>query len=79
MNIKDIEKHAAHIDYVRAGVVYYEIRINRDEHPNGVPYRFPVPLEDVGNATLSWEEKGFTLMRFIRKALEDGTFVRVHA
>jgi hypothetical protein len=37
---------------------------------------FPVSLEDIGGATLTAEFKAITLMRYIRKALADGTFVR---
>ena len=33
-------------------------------------------LEDLGTATLLAEHKAITLMRYIRKALEDHTFVK---
>ncbi len=39
-------------------------------------YKFPVNLEDLGTATLLAEHKAITLMRYIRKALEDKTFVK---
>ena len=39
-------------------------------------YTFPVPLEDVADASLHANEKAITYMRYIRKALEEGTFVR---
>jgi hypothetical protein len=42
----------------------------------GQRYQFPVSLEDIGGATLTAEFKAITLMRYIRKALADGTFVR---
>jgi hypothetical protein len=42
----------------------------------GQKYQFPVSLEDIGGATLTAEFKANTLMRYIRKALSDGTFVR---
>ena len=41
-----------------------------------IEYVFPVTLEDIGGATLSAEFKAITLMRYIRKALADGTFVK---
>lgn len=37
---------------------------------------FPVPLDDVGGATLNCEEKAITFMRWIRKALEARQFVK---
>lgn len=50
--------------------MYYEVRVD------GQTYRFPVSLEDLGTATLLAEHKAITLMRYIRKALEDHTFVK---
>ena len=41
-----------------------------------VKWMFPVSLEDVGGASLFAEMKAITLMRYIRKALEDKTFVK---
>jgi len=43
---------------------------------SGQTYQFPVSLEDIGGATLTAEFKAITLMRYIRKALVDGTFVK---
>ena len=43
---------------------------------DGTKYKFPVSLEDLGTATLLAEHKAITLMRYIRKALEDKTFVK---
>jgi hypothetical protein len=40
-------------------------------------YQFPVGLEDLAGASVFAEEKAITLMRYIRKAIEDGTFVVV--
>ena len=37
---------------------------------------FPVSLEDIAGASLFSEMKAITLMRYIRKALEDKTFVK---
>ena len=81
MNIIDIVKGTvAHIHYYRQGVVYYRTTLrdeaSLEENANGVDYIFPVPLDDVGDATLNWEEKCIFLMRYIRKAINEGTFVR---
>jgi hypothetical protein len=50
--------------------MYYEVAVD------GQLYRLPVSLEDLGTATLLSEHKAITLMRYIRKALEDHTFVK---
>lgn len=39
-------------------------------------YIFPVPIEDIGSATLLAEDKAITFMRWIRKAIEDKTFIK---
>lgn len=48
--------------YYRAGNMYY-----KTETTNLV---FPVPLDDIGNATLNSTDKGMLFMRYIRKHLE---------
>lgn len=71
MNIKDIIKNnEVYFYYYRHNVLYYKIYVD------SVEYYFPVPLEDVGDASLYEREKAITYMRYIRKALEDGTFVK---
>jgi hypothetical protein len=71
VNIKDIVKHnTAVFSFLRAGYAYYNVTVD------GVVYEFPVSLEDIGTASLFAEMKAITLMRYIRKALEDQTFVR---
>lgn len=70
--IKDIVKdNAATFSFLRAGNAYYNVTVN------GVEYEFPVSLEDIGGASLFATMKAITLMRWIRKALEDKTFCRV--
>jgi hypothetical protein len=39
-------------------------------------YMFPIPLEDLGDATINATEKSIFLMRYIRKAIDDKTLVR---
>ncbi len=71
MDIKKIVKgNMARFSFYRAGYAFYEVKVD------GVKYKFPVSLEDLGTATLLAEHKAITLMRYIRKALEDKTFVR---
>lgn len=71
MRITEIVKNnTARFGFYRQGYIYYEVQL-----PEG-KYSFPIDLKDLGQATVSREEKAITLMRYIRKALEDGTFVR---
>ena len=70
MTIKQIVKdNKATFSFYRQNVAYYNVTVD------GVVYVFPVPVDDLGGATLNAEEKAITLMRYIRKALADGTFV----
>lgn len=72
MNIKDIVKgnHVRFLRY-RQGVMYYCVTVPgaADE------LMFPVPIADVGDATLEAQEKAIMLMRYIRRAMQDGTLV----
>ena len=71
-SIKDIVKdNKVHFVFYRQQHMYYEICCC----PDGQKYTFPVPLEDVMDASLFAQEKAITYMRYIRKALEAGTFV----
>lgn len=70
LNIKDLIKdNVVTINRYRAQHIYYDIAYNRKQ------YTFPVPLEDIQEATLNHTEKAITLMRYIRKAINNGTFV----
>ena len=69
--IKDIVKgNKAHFSFCRSGNMFYTVTVN------GTKWMFPVSLEDIGGASLFAEMKAITLMRYIRKALEDKTFVK---
>jgi len=69
--IKDIVKgNMAHFSFYRSGNMFYTVTAH------GVKWMFPVSLEDIGGASLFSEMKAITLMRYIRKALEDKTFVK---
>jgi len=57
--------------YYRHQHIYYSVMVG------GYEYSFPVPLEDVQDATLKGTEKAILLMRYIRKAFEEKTFVLV--
>ena len=73
MNIKDIVKdNIVYFMYYRQGHMYYFVKTNQGN------YMFPVPLDDVQDATLHASEKAITYMRYIRKAIEDKTFIAVY-
>jgi hypothetical protein len=70
MNIKNIVKNnEVYFLYYRHQMMYYGVDVD------GQKFVFPVPLEDVGDASLFATEKAITYMRYIRKAMEDGTLV----
>ena len=78
MKVTDFVKDGRDADflYYRKGMFYY-IVANTNEI-NGI-YMFPIPAEDLGDATLKKTEKALHLMRYIRKAIEDGTMVKMTA
>ena len=70
MNIKDIVKNnTVYFLYYRQQHVYYGIDVG------DTSYMFPVPLDDIQDATLNATDKAITFMRYIRLALHDGTWV----
>lgn len=73
MKVVDLVKDGNQVwfDSYRQGVFYYGLLFNGDI------YNFPVELEDIGSATLNRVDKAITFMRWIRKALESGTFICV--
>lgn len=73
MDIKEIVKdNAVRFAKYRRGCAYYTVRVPSQ----GIDYMFPVPLSDIGDATLHATDKALLFMRYIRKALEERTFVK---
>jgi len=70
MNIKDIVKNNT-VRFVRyrQGTAYYRVDV-----PENGAFVFPVPLEDIGDATLELEDKAILFMRYINRAIGDGSF-----
>ena len=61
-NIKELIKDKkVHFTFYRAGYLYYET-------DDG--FEFPVPIEDVGDATFLAEDKAILFMRYIRKHVD---------
>lgn len=76
VNIKDIvsDGNMAVMDHAIAGVLYYKV-----ETKNG-SYMFPIDMndkEDVGTATFDASLKAITLMRYIRKAINNNSLIKV--
>jgi hypothetical protein len=82
-NIKYIvNNNKVHFDSFRQGIFYYKVRVPYisqdylgDKDTSYDVYLFPVPVEDIGTATMLAEDKAIFFMRWIRKAIEDETFI----
>ena len=61
-------KTKATFSHYRDGNFFYTVNVQ------GQTYSFPIPIEDAKGTTLFAEFKAITLMRWIRKALENKTF-----
>jgi hypothetical protein len=61
----------------RAGFFYYSVGYVNQEKECYETYQFPVPIEDIGNATLNHTDKAITFMRWIRKAIDEKTLLLV--
>jgi len=73
MDIKEIVRdNSVHFAKYRQGYAYYTVRVPSE----GINYMFPVPLADIGDATLLATDKAMVFMRYIRQALADKTFVK---
>ena len=71
MNIKEIVKdNTVRFVRYRQGVAYYGVKV-----PSEGDFIFPVPLDDIGDATLELEDKAIMFMRYIRRAMGEGSFV----
>lgn len=90
MNIKDIVKdNHVYFNRLRNGIAYYNVvlpKVEVKDELTYVPpvtaydidtYEFPVPLSDIGDATLLATDKAIMFMRYIRKALENKEFIKV--
>jgi hypothetical protein len=60
-NIKNLVKdNTVNFEYYRDGALWYKVN----------DFFFPVPIEDIGNATFNASDKAILFMRYIRKHLE---------
>jgi hypothetical protein len=72
--IKNIDgnQNQVHFQFYRQRHFYYAVQ----DFYSGEMWEFPVPLDDIGTATLNRTDKAITFMRWIRKAIENKTFVK---
>ncbi|OEK00419.1 hypothetical protein BFP97_02320 [Roseivirga sp. 4D4] len=71
--LKEIVKdNQVYFSHYWADHLYYHVSVKE------IKYSFPVPLEDIGDATFLNEDKAIIMMRYIRKAIADGTFVNAN-
>ena len=82
--LKDLVKtgNVVTFDSYRQGHFYYNVaHCTQEQLMNSdtavTIYQFPVPIEDIGTATLLHTDKAITFMRWIRKAMTDGTFIKL--
>lgn len=74
--IKDIVKdNTVYFVKFRQGYFYYGVKVKVDD--SIYSYTFPVPLSDIGDATLLDQDKAIIFMRYIRKAIEEGTLLQL--
>ena len=69
-----VKNTTAKFSHAIAGVLYYNLYVNEDT------YQFEINMNDrsdVGTTTFFAEYKGITLMRYIRKAIESETLVKL--
>lgn len=71
-NIKEVvQGNKVHFDSFRQGLFYYNVSVD------GFKFQFTVPIEDIGTATLLAIDKAITYMRWIRKAIDSNTFIKL--
>lgn len=78
MTLKEIvtSTNFAEFSHAIAGVLYYKIRIGDKE------VLFPIDMnnkDDVGTTTFESSYRPITLMRYIRKAIDNGSLVIINA
>lgn len=82
INIKELVQHNfVQFDSYRQGVFYYNIvepiAVGIGHMHYNKLYQFMVPVDDIGTATLLAQDKALTYMRWIRKAIEDKTLLKL--
>ena len=71
--IRFVKNNVVTFARLRHGVAYYNVKDTESEDT----YQFPVPLSDIGDATLEATEKAMLFMRYIRQAISDSTLAKL--
>ena len=66
---KIVKNNVANFEYYRKDFLYYSVVVDDDK------YMFPIPCDDLDGATVKKKENAMLFMRYIRKAIEEGSFV----
>lgn len=69
-----VNKTTAKFSFAKEGVLYYNVTVENET------YQFPIDLnnkEDVGSGIFLPEDKTIFFMRWIRKAMDKGEFVKI--
>lgn len=61
-----IKDNVVNFCYYKDGDLWYSLK-----HDNGKVFMFPVPVSDVGTATMMHQDKAILFMRWIRKQLKE--------
>ena len=77
IDLKEIVSNGnmAKFSHAIAGVLYYSVTTT-----DGSMYLFPIDMndkDDVGTATFEADIKAITLMRYIRKGIENGSLIKI--
>jgi ribosomal-protein-alanine N-acetyltransferase len=76
MDVKDIVKgNQVRFLHYRQGFLYYAVAVPGE----AAEFMFPVPVGDIGDATLQARDTAILFLRYIRKAMEEGSFVPLAA
>lgn len=85
--VKELVKdNTVKFSHYRAENFYYNLTWFRNEDARSSPvileddlaiYQFPVDIDEIGNATMLDQDKAITFMRWIRKAHENGTLIKL--
>lgn len=71
--IRDYQRKDIHDDFYS---YYQEPIMDQGEQGRYNSFMFPVPLDDIGTGAMLSRDKAITYMRWIRKSINDGTFLK---
>lgn len=77
--VTQLTKQQAQLQFYKSGVLTYSIRIAEDKEIGAIhvtTYTFPIDItdkKDVGEGRFNRDEKAIMLLRWINRAIKDGT------